>query len=68
MAWIMGLIKYKQEADFNGWIDAQTLEPVDGLQIKEKYEMKILEHTGIRIIEPKLFDGYNLQRNRCFRK
>lgn len=59
MAWIMGLIKYKQKADFNGWIDAQTLEPVDGLQIKEKYEMRILEHTGIRIIEPKLFDGYN---------
>lgn len=59
MAWIMGLIKYKKSGDFNGWIDAQTLEPIDGMKIKEEYEIKILEHSGIRIIEPELFDGYD---------
>lgn len=59
MAWIMGLIKYKQTPLVNGWVDATTLEPVDGLKIKELYEEKILEHTGIRIIEPELFNGYS---------
>lgn len=59
MAWIMGLIKYKQTSKVNGWVDSATLEPIDGLKIKEKYEATILEHSGIRIIEPELFDGYN---------
>lgn len=59
MAWIMGFIKYKQTADYSGWVDAQTSEPLEGLKIKEKYETRILEHTGIRIIEPEMFDGYN---------
>lgn len=59
MAWIMGLIRYNQTSDYCGWTDANTGEPLDGLEVKEKYEPSILEHSGIRIIEPELFCGYN---------
>lgn len=59
MAWIMGLIKYKQTSNYCGWTDANTGEPLEGLQVKEKYESSILKHSGIRIIEPELFCGYN---------
>jgi fatty acid synthase subunit alpha, fungi type len=63
MAWIMGLIK-----NFNGmikgnphsgWVDAKTGDPVDDKDIKQKYEKFILEHSGIRLIEPELFRGYD---------
>ena len=63
MAWIMGLIKHhngplKGKA-YSGWVDAKTGEPVDDKDVKAKYEKFILEHTGIRLIEPELFKGYD---------
>jgi fatty acid synthase subunit alpha len=63
MAWIMGLIKHhngplKGKA-YSGWVDAKTGEPVDDKDVKSKYEKFILEHTGIRLIEPELFKGYD---------
>ncbi|CEJ61388.1 Putative Fatty acid synthase subunit alpha [Penicillium brasilianum] len=63
MAWIMGLIKHhngplKGKA-YSGWVDAKTGEPVDDKDVKPKYEKFILEHTGIRLIEPELFKGYD---------
>ncbi|PLB39740.1 trifunctional fatty acid synthase subunit FAS2 [Aspergillus candidus] len=63
MAWIMGLIKHhngplKGQA-YSGWVDAKSGEPVDDKDIKPKYEASILEHTGIRLIEPELFKGYD---------
>ncbi|RPA81839.1 hypothetical protein BJ508DRAFT_414553 [Ascobolus immersus RN42] len=66
MAWIMGLIK-----NFNGqingrhycgWVDSKSGDPVDERDVKSRYEKFILEHTGIRIIEPELFDGYDPSR------
>lgn len=55
MAWIMGLISNK-----NGtWVDSKTGTPVDDRDVKSKYEQSILEHAGIRLIEPALFHGYN---------
>lgn len=32
------------------------------------YEKNILEHTGIRFIEPELFDGYNPNKKRFLRQ
>ncbi|KAL2129218.1 hypothetical protein VTI74DRAFT_8075 [Chaetomium olivicolor] len=63
MAWIMGLIKNHngpiKGKPYAGWVDAKTGEPVDDKDVKPKYEKYILEHTGIRLIEPELFDGYD---------
>ncbi|KAI9703507.1 MAG: 3-oxoacyl-[acyl-carrier-protein] synthase [Bogoriella megaspora] len=66
MAWIMGLIKHhygplkalKGEA-YAGWIDTKTQDPIDDIEVKAKYEKHILEHSGIRLIEPELFNGYD---------
>ncbi|CAK7244354.1 MAG: beta subunit of fatty acid synthetase [Sporothrix thermara] len=63
MAWIMGLIKNFngpiKGKPYSGWVDAKTGDPVDDKDIKAKYEKYILEHSGIRLIEPELFDGYD---------
>ena len=63
MAWIMGLIKNHngplKGKSYSGWVDAKTGDPVDDKDIKAKYEKFILEHSGIRLIEPELFKGYD---------
>ena len=63
MAWIMGLIKHHngpiKGKPYAGWVDGKTGEPVDDKDIKQKYEKFILDHSGIRLIEPELFDGYD---------
>ncbi|KAI9818699.1 MAG: 3-oxoacyl-[acyl-carrier-protein] synthase [Thelocarpon impressellum] len=63
MAWIMGLIKNHNGTlkgkQYAGWVDAKTNEPVDDKDVKPKYEKYILEHSGIRLIEPELFEGYD---------
>ncbi|KAF4125252.1 hypothetical protein GMORB2_4092 [Geosmithia morbida] len=63
MAWIMGLIKNHngpiKGKPYAGWVDAKSGDPVDDKDIKAKYEKFILEHSGIRLIEPELFDGYD---------
>lgn len=63
MAWIMGLIKNHngplKGKQYSGWVDAKTGDPVDDKDIKSKYETYILEHSGIRLVEPELFGGYD---------
>lgn len=63
MAWMMGLIKNHngplKGQSYSGWVDAKTNEPVDDKDVKPKYEKHILEHSGIRLIEPELFNGYD---------
>ncbi|KAK4125893.1 hypothetical protein N657DRAFT_591730 [Parathielavia appendiculata] len=63
MAWIMGLIRNHngpiKGKPYSGWVDAKTGEPVDDKDVKPKYEKYILEHSGIRLIEPELFGGYD---------
>ncbi|KAJ3029814.1 UNVERIFIED_CONTAM: 3-oxoacyl-[acyl-carrier-protein] synthase [Siphonaria sp. JEL0065] len=49
----------KKLPSYSGWIDVETQESVADIEVKKKYEKKILEHTGIRLIEPELFNGYN---------
>lgn len=55
MAWIMGYIKHhhgnlKNGQPYSGWVDAKTNEPVEDKDIKAKYEKRILENSGIRLI------------------
>ncbi|CCK69841.1 trifunctional fatty acid synthase subunit FAS2 KNAG_0D00890 [Huiozyma naganishii CBS 8797] len=63
MAWMMNLIKYHngnlKGRPYTGWVDAKTNEPVEDKDIKAKYEGYILDHAGIRLIEPELFNGYD---------
>jgi fatty acid synthase subunit alpha len=63
MAWIMGLIKNHngplKGKTYAGWVDAKTGEPIDDKDVKSKFEKHILDHSGIRLIEPELFNGYD---------
>ncbi|KAF3480988.1 fatty acid synthase subunit alpha reductase [Arthroderma uncinatum] len=63
MAWMMGLIKNHngplKGKPYSGWVDTKSGEPVSDKDIKAKYEKYILEHSGIRIVEPELFGGYD---------
>lgn len=63
MAWIMGLIKHHNGPlkgnTYSGWVDAKSGDPVDDKDVKPKYERFILEHSGIRLVEPELFRGYD---------
>ena len=66
MAWIMGFISYHngnlKGRPYTGWVDSKTKEPVDDKDVKAKYETSILEHSGIRLIKPELFNGYNPEK------
>jgi fatty acid synthase subunit alpha len=64
MAWLMGLIANK-----NGtWVDAKTGVVVDDKDVKAKYEQEILDHAGIRLIEPELFGGYNPKKKQLLQE
>ncbi|KAJ2776419.1 fatty acid synthase alpha subunit Lsd1, partial [Coemansia javaensis] len=73
MAWIMGFIKHfsgrlKNKQLYSGWVDAKTEEPVEDRHVKQRYERRILEHTGIRLIEPEGMDGYDPSRKSLLRE
>nr|P43098.1 RecName: Full=Fatty acid synthase subunit alpha; Includes: RecName: Full=Acyl carrier; Includes: RecName: Full=3-oxoacyl-[acyl-carrier-protein] reductase; AltName: Full=Beta-ketoacyl reductase; Includes: RecName: Full=3-oxoacyl-[acyl-carrier-protein] synthase; AltName: Full=Beta-ketoacyl synthase [Candida albicans]AAA34345.1 fatty acid synthase alpha subunit [Candida albicans] len=72
MAWIMGFIKYHngnlQGKPYSGWVDAKTQTPIDEKDIKSKYEEEILEHSGIRLIEPELFNGYDPKKKQMIQE
>ena len=61
MAWVMGLIEHRtvESKSYVGWIDKQTGEPIADVEVKDKYEQHILDHSGIRVIEPRQLDGSN---------
>ncbi|WWC63190.1 uncharacterized protein I303_105790 [Kwoniella dejecticola CBS 10117] len=67
LAWMMGYIKHfdgklKNGQTYVGWVDSKSSDPVDDKDVKSKYEKEIIEHAGIRIIEPDLFFGYDPNR------
>ncbi|EED20866.1 fatty acid synthase subunit alpha, putative [Talaromyces stipitatus ATCC 10500] len=69
MAWMMGLIKHHNgplngRAHYHGWIIVETKEPIQDLDIKKRFEQHILNHSGIRLIEPEINDGYNPERKK----
>lgn len=59
MAWIMGLIEHRiiESKSYVGWVDKKSGEPINDMDVKERYEQFILDHTGIRVIEPRQLDG-----------
>jgi fatty acid synthase subunit beta len=68
MAWMMGFITYftgrLTGADgrpmiYSGWVDAVKKLPLTDWEVKTQFEKQILEHTGIRILEPELFWGFD---------
>ena len=65
MAWIMGLIRHQaanpmDDDSVTGWVDAATQKPLKDSEIPARYLSKILEHSGIRTIEPEICDnGYD---------
>ena len=60
LAWIMGLIKHHNgpvkgmKGNYTGWVDVKSGEPIHDGDVKSKYERHILDHTGIRLVEPDL--------------
>lgn len=72
MAWMMGLIKNHngplKGQSYSGWVDAKTNEPVDDKDVKLKYEKHILDHSGIRLIEPELFGGYDPKKKQLLQE
>ena len=66
MAWMMGLVKHFEgnlsgEA-YAGWIDAQTKEPVHDSDFQQRYGKTIMNHSGLRFIEPEGLGGYDPSR------
>lgn len=57
LAWMMGFIKYERHRLHNGtdagpgWVEAESGSPIKDLDVKAKFEARIREHTGIRILE-----------------
>ncbi|KAK3672991.1 beta subunit of fatty acid synthetase [Recurvomyces mirabilis] len=72
MAWLMGLIKNHngplKGKSYSGWVDGKTGEPVEDKDIKAKYESHVLEHSGIRLIEPGLFNGYDPKKKQLLQE
>ncbi|KAI8319879.1 thiolase-like protein [Martensiomyces pterosporus] len=74
LAWIMGLIKHHNGllkstgTVYIGWVDAKSGKPVKDIDIKERYEDYILDHTGIRLIEPEMVNGYNPSKKQFLRE
>ncbi|KAK5070138.1 beta subunit of fatty acid synthetase [Lithohypha guttulata] len=72
IAWLMGLIKNHngplKGKSYSGWVDAKTSDPVDDKDVKARYEKQILEHSGIRLIEPELFNGYDPKKKQLLQE
>ncbi|KAJ1881885.1 fatty acid synthase alpha subunit Lsd1 [Coemansia sp. RSA 486] len=74
LAWIMGLIRHfngvhpATDKHYVGWVDAKSNDPVSDIQIKLRYKKYIFEHTGGRLIEPELANGYSPINNYVMRE
>lgn len=67
MAWMMGMIRFvdgklKNGQSYVGWVDSKTEETVSDAQVKTRYEEDILAHSGVRLVEPENFRGYDPNR------
>ncbi|EKG16124.1 Beta-ketoacyl synthase [Macrophomina phaseolina MS6] len=62
LAWMMGLIRHhngllKDGSTWSGWVDVQTMEPVEDADIKPRYADMICEQTGLRLVDPAMSDN-----------
>lgn len=74
LAWLMGLIRWDPKASnpvqgqHGGcWRDSASNEPVSDADIKSRYEKHILEHTGIRLVEPECL-GYDPKKKQMMQE
>lgn len=54
IAWTMGLIEYQNTSSGYLWVDASSGEPLEPSEIQETFGDKILQGTGIRIVNPEV--------------
>ncbi|KAH8167434.1 hypothetical protein CIB48_g833 [Xylaria polymorpha] len=63
MAWMMGLIKHQDGLvngePYVGWVDVESGKPVPEDEFEARYGEQILNHSGIRLVEPEGFDEYD---------
>ncbi|KAI8628005.1 putative fatty acid synthase alpha subunit FasA [Xylariaceae sp. FL1651] len=63
MAWMMGLIKHHDGLvggePYVGWLDTESGKPVQEDEFATRYGEYILNHSGIRVVEPEGFDEYD---------
>ncbi|KAI0468362.1 putative fatty acid synthase alpha subunit FasA [Xylaria cf. heliscus] len=63
MAWMMGLVKYHDGLingePYVGWVDVESGKPVPEDDFETRYGEQILNHSGIRLVEPEGFDEYD---------
>ncbi len=54
LAWMMGFIEWRsnRKGQRSGWVDRETAQAIEDVDIKRKYEQRIMDHTGIRILTP----------------
>lgn len=55
LAWMMDLVRYQGKSA--GWIDTKTGLTISDADIPRRYMEEILEHTGIRLVEPGICDN-----------
>ncbi|KAJ2869344.1 fatty acid synthase alpha subunit Lsd1, partial [Coemansia erecta] len=74
LGWIMGIIKHfngtlpGSTEHYVGWIDVKSGQPVKDADIKSHYHDYIMEHSGIRPIEPSVVHGYDPHNKTAMRE
>ncbi|KAM0815019.1 putative beta-ketoacyl-[acyl-carrier-protein] synthase I [Seiridium cardinale] len=69
LAWMVGMIRHNPDPSPSGegvifeWIDVASGSPVRESDVKRKYEKTILDHAGIRLIEPGPLDHSSRDQN-----
>ncbi|KAI1363877.1 putative 3-oxoacyl-synthase [Xylaria arbuscula] len=66
LAWMTGMIKTNNSPDPSAaeWVDSTTGAPVKDSEVRIKYEKRILECTGLRLIEPSPLDHPSRDKKR----
>ncbi|KAI0384967.1 putative fatty acid synthase alpha subunit FasA [Hypomontagnella monticulosa] len=63
MAWMMGLVKHHDGLvdgkPYVGWLDVESKKPVQEDDFSARYGEHIMNHSGIRIVEPEALDGFD---------
>ncbi|KAI0388455.1 putative 3-oxoacyl-synthase [Xylariaceae sp. FL0594] len=66
LAWMTGMIRANKSPGPStaAWVDSLTGTPVEDGEIQAKYEKRILENTGLRLIEPSPLDHPSRDKKR----
>ncbi|KAI1120132.1 putative 3-oxoacyl-synthase [Nemania abortiva] len=66
LAWMTGMIKPNKSSEPSAaeWIDSLTSSPVKDSEVQAKYEKRILECTGLRLIQPSPLDHPSRDKKR----